>query len=185
MSLCHLFSQTHLPGFIKMAGDLRAKGVDEIACVSVNDVFVMAAWGKVNGADGKVGKHSALKHRLISLFKDLDRQPGIIWVIIWLIYYRCGCWLIPQERSQRWLLLLKHLHALNSGTVTGLYVILLNVVPVLHIINLTIYICRLWISSWTMITWSRCLEIWGLKGEIIVPQSWLWRALFFLIPFFS
>lgn len=74
-----VFSQTHLPGFIEMAGDLRARGVGEIACVSVNDVFVMSAWGKQNGADGKVRKLSALsltcfllKHSLISLFKDLS-----------------------------------------------------------------------------------------------------------------
>ncbi|XP_056302917.1 peroxiredoxin-5, mitochondrial [Danio aesculapii] len=47
-------SKTHLPGFIQMAGELKAKGVDEVACISVNDVFVMSAWGKQNGADGKV-----------------------------------------------------------------------------------------------------------------------------------
>jgi peroxiredoxin len=39
-------SAKHLPGFKAHAADLKAKGVDTIACVSVNDVFVMNAWGK-------------------------------------------------------------------------------------------------------------------------------------------
>jgi peroxiredoxin len=39
-------SAKHLPGFIEKADELKAKGVDEIACTSVNDAFVMTAWGK-------------------------------------------------------------------------------------------------------------------------------------------
>ncbi|ANU08184.1 peroxiredoxin [Paraurantiacibacter namhicola] len=39
-------SARHLPGYVEKAGDLKAKGVDEIACTSVNDAFVMDAWGK-------------------------------------------------------------------------------------------------------------------------------------------
>ena len=42
-------SAKHLPGFKTHAADLKAKGVDTIACVSVNDVFVMNAWGKDQG----------------------------------------------------------------------------------------------------------------------------------------
>ena len=39
-------SARHLPGFLDQAKALKAKGVDQIACVAVNDVFVMDAWGK-------------------------------------------------------------------------------------------------------------------------------------------
>lgn len=43
-------SRDHAPGFLKHADELKAKGVDTIACVSVNDVFVMDAWAKNLGA---------------------------------------------------------------------------------------------------------------------------------------
>ena len=39
-------SNTHLPGYIALADEIRAKGVDMIACLSVNDAFVMSAWAK-------------------------------------------------------------------------------------------------------------------------------------------
>lgn len=38
-------SNQHLPGYVQKAGDIKAKGVDAIACLSVNDAFVMGAWG--------------------------------------------------------------------------------------------------------------------------------------------
>ncbi|KAG8008286.1 Peroxiredoxin-5 [Nibea albiflora] len=47
-------SKTHLPGFVQQAEELKSKGIQEVACISVNDAFVMAAWGKEHGTDGKV-----------------------------------------------------------------------------------------------------------------------------------
>jgi glutaredoxin/glutathione-dependent peroxiredoxin len=47
---CHA---KHLPGFVAHAAEFKAKGVDTIACLAVNDVFVMDAWGKASG----VGEH--------------------------------------------------------------------------------------------------------------------------------
>ena len=44
----------HLPGYVGMADQLRGKGVDTIACMAVNDVFVMNAWGKASNCAGKV-----------------------------------------------------------------------------------------------------------------------------------
>jgi peroxiredoxin len=47
-------SQKHLPGYVQKADELKANGVDTIACIAVNDVFVMDAWGKEQGAGDKV-----------------------------------------------------------------------------------------------------------------------------------
>ena len=47
-------SAKHLPGFVENAADLKGKGVDEIVCISVNDAFVMDAWGKSQNAGNDV-----------------------------------------------------------------------------------------------------------------------------------
>lgn len=44
----------HLPGFIQHADDFKSKGVDTVACMAVNDVFVMKAWDKASAVEGKV-----------------------------------------------------------------------------------------------------------------------------------
>jgi peroxiredoxin len=47
-------SAKHLPGFVGKAADFKARKIDEIWCISVNDPFVMGAWGREQGAKGKV-----------------------------------------------------------------------------------------------------------------------------------
>lgn len=47
-------SKTHLPGYLEKYDQIKSKGVDNIACVSVNDPFVMDAWGQANNANGKI-----------------------------------------------------------------------------------------------------------------------------------
>ena len=67
-------SERHLPGYVSHADELKAKGVDTIACIAVNDQFVMDAWGKERGAAGKVvmlGDGSGDFVRAIGL--ELDR----------------------------------------------------------------------------------------------------------------
>jgi peroxiredoxin len=43
-------SAKHLPGYVAKAEELKAKGIDEVACTAVNDPFVMGVWGKLNGS---------------------------------------------------------------------------------------------------------------------------------------
>jgi peroxiredoxin len=47
-------SRVHLPGFVAQADDLKAKGVDTIACIAVNDAWVMDAWGQSQGVGEKI-----------------------------------------------------------------------------------------------------------------------------------
>jgi peroxiredoxin len=63
-------SAKHVPGFVANFDTLKAKGVDEIACVSVNDAFVMGAWGKDQNSDGKV-------HMLADGNGDFTRAVGL------------------------------------------------------------------------------------------------------------
>jgi len=64
-------SEKHLPGFLDGAEELKAAGAEVIACVSVNDPFVMAAWGKDQNAEGKVRMLADTK---CELTKALDME---------------------------------------------------------------------------------------------------------------
>lgn len=67
-------SAKHVPGYVENLGALKAKGVDEVWCVAVNDGYVMAAWGKELGAIGKIrmlGDGSADFAKKLGLDNDL------------------------------------------------------------------------------------------------------------------
>ena len=69
-----LCSAQHLPGYVELADQIKAKGVDEIWCMAVNDVFVMASWGRDNDAAGKVrmmADGSAIYSKALGLDRDL------------------------------------------------------------------------------------------------------------------
>jgi peroxiredoxin len=63
-------SAKHVPGFVANYDALKARGIDAIACVSVNDAFVMGAWGKDQKSDGKV-------HMLADGNGDFTRALGL------------------------------------------------------------------------------------------------------------
>ncbi len=74
-------SAKHLPGFVQHAEDFKAKGVDTVACISVNDAFVMGAWGKDQGTEGKVemvADGAAAFAKAIGLELDLNGR-GMGW----------------------------------------------------------------------------------------------------------
>lgn len=74
-------SAKHLPGYVEQAAALKAKGVDEIWCVSVNDAFVMGAWGREQKTGGKVrmlADGSALWTKALGLELDpIQRGMGV------------------------------------------------------------------------------------------------------------
>ena len=93
-------SAQHVPSFVKNIDALKSKGVDTVACVSVNDPFVMGVWGKDQASDGKVmmlADGSAKFTKAVGLELDLtERGLGV--------------------RSQRYAMVVE------DGTVTQLFV---------------------------------------------------------------
>ena len=70
-------SAKHVPGYVAHLDALRARGVDEIWCVSVNDAYVMAAWGRDQDAIGKIrmlGDGSAELAKKLGLDRDLTKD---------------------------------------------------------------------------------------------------------------
>jgi peroxiredoxin len=70
-------SAKHVPGFLELHDQLKAKGIDEIWCVAVNDAFVMGAWGRDQGVNGRIrmmGDGSATWTRSMGMELDLTAR---------------------------------------------------------------------------------------------------------------
>ena len=70
-------SAKHLPGFIDKASEFFEKGVDDVICLSVNDAWVMNAWGNAQGAQGKVtmvGDGNAELSRAMGFASDMSKS---------------------------------------------------------------------------------------------------------------
>lgn len=72
-------SNSHLPGYVALADKLQAKGVDSIICLSVNDAFVMEAWGKSQNAEEllMLGDGDASFTKALGLDKDTGAFGGV------------------------------------------------------------------------------------------------------------
>lgn len=73
-------SKTHLPGYVEKADSLKSAGVNEIVCISVNDPFVMSAWGKDHKTAGKVrmlADPAAAFTKAVDLSVDLPPLGGV------------------------------------------------------------------------------------------------------------
>jgi len=72
-------SEAHLPGYVVLADKLQAKGVDLIACVAVNDAFVMKAWGEVHNASEllMLGDGGASFTKALGLSMDTEGFGGV------------------------------------------------------------------------------------------------------------
>ena len=72
-------SQAHLPGYVTLADKMLAKGVDSIVCLSVNDAFVMDAWGKASNAENltMLADGNGNFSKLIGLDMDTDTFGGL------------------------------------------------------------------------------------------------------------
>lgn len=65
-------SASHLPGFVVHSDVLKEKGIDDIVCLSVNDVFVMHAWGQANNAENLIIASDGLAELTCSMGLELD-----------------------------------------------------------------------------------------------------------------